>query len=405
MDNALRIRLCLMMFLNYFVWGSWYVTLNTYLTRTLNFSGEQAGLVFGTVALSCMISPFFVGLVADRFLAAEKTLALCHALGGATLLLAAQVTSFGALYWLMLLHCLFFMPSISMTNTLAMRQMKDTGREFPFVRMFGTFGWIAVGVLLSKLGVEASTTPFLIGAGASFAMCVYALTLPHTPPNASGGPVSVSSILGLDALQMLKDRSFATLAIASFLACIPLTYYFSFTNPYLNEVGVPEAAAKMTIGQGAEVFMMLIMPWVFRRVNVKGILLMGLAAWAIRYALFALGDASANMWMFYLAIGLHGICYDFFFMTGQLYTDQAAPRHLRGAAQGFILFVTYGVGMFVGSWLSGRSLDYFTTLSATGEKIKDWTSFWYSASAGAALILLVVLLFFQSKRKLEVSAS
>jgi nucleoside transporter len=400
MTWLLRSRLCLMMFVNYFVWGAWYGTLNTYLTQTLHFSGTQAGLIFGTVALSCILSPFFVGLIADRFLATEKTLALMHVFSAATMVAASRVTSFEGLYAAILAHCIFFMPSVALTNTLAMRQMTDAGREFPFVRMFGTFGWIAIGWVIALMKVEASAVQFLVSAAASVVMAGYSLTLPHTPPRAAVDRVSVRAMLGLDALAMLRDRSFAVLAVSAFLACIPLTFYFSFTNPYLNELGIENAAGKMTYGQVAEVAMMLIMPWVFRKVPVKGILVAGLAAWAARYALFAAGDAGGNLWMLLLAIALHGICYDFFFMTAQIYTDQEAPRHLRGAAQGFIQFVTYGVGMFAGSILSGVAVDAFTVGG-----VRNWGGVWGSAGAASAVILLLVTMLFRSSKKIQAQAA
>jgi nucleoside transporter len=222
-------------------------------------------------------------------------------------------------------------------------------------------------------------------------MGFFSLTLPHTPPEGSDGALSVRKLLGLDALVMMKDRSFLVFALASVLACIPLTFYFSFTNDYLNDVHVRNAAGKMTLGQVSEVGMMLAMPWVLRRMSVKGILLLGLAAWAIRYSLLAFGNAGPAVWMFYVAILLHGVCYDFFFMTGQLYTDQQAPVHLRSAAQGLITFMTYGVGMYAGSLISGGALDFF----------HDWKAFWLSSAIGALAILLIVAFLFRSSARIQ----
>jgi Nucleoside H+ symporter. len=361
MSTSLRVRLSLMMFLNYVIWGAWYVTLGTYLTATLKFTGTETGAVFGTVALACMISPFFVGLVADRYFSTEKVLAALHLLGALFLYLVTQATSFGAVYWLLLAHCLCYFPTMSLTNSLTMRQVKDAGADFPLIRVLGTLGWIFIGQTVGRMGVETTATPFLLATAASIVMSLYSLTLPHTPPTDRNAPVSVRSILGLDALVMLKDRSYLIFVIASVLACIPLTFYFSFTNAYLNEVGVANAAGKMTLGQMSEVIMMLLMPFIFRRITLKAILLMGLMAWSVRYGLLAYGNAGNGMWMFYIAILLHGVCYDFFFMTGQLYTDQKAPANLRGTAQGFLTFLTYGLGMFIGSLLSGVAVDFFTT--------------------------------------------
>jgi nucleoside transporter len=400
MPFSIRARLSAMMFLNYVIWGAWYVTLSTYLTTTLHFTGTQAGAVFGTTALASMISPFFVGLVADRFFSTERVLAALHFIGAILLWRVASATTFGSVYGLLLAYCLCYFPTIALTNSLTLQHIQDPGRDFPLIRVFGTLGWIAIGVAVGSMAIEKSATPFLLASGASVAMGLFSLALPHTPPAAKGESFSVGRALGLDALVMMKDKSFFVFAIASVLACIPLTFYFSFTNDYLNDVHVVNAAGKMTLGQASEVVMMLVMPFVLRRMTVKGILVMGLAAWTIRYALLAHGNAGPGVWMFYVAILLHGVCYDFFFMTGQLYTDQQAPAHLRSAAQGLITFLTYGVGMYAGSLISGSALDLFTTGAGAGAT-RDWRHFWLSSSAGAFVILLVVALMFRSRAKIE----
>jgi nucleoside transporter len=392
-----------MMFLNYVIWGAWYVTLGTYLTATLKFSGTEAGAVFGTTALASMISPFFVGMIADRFFATERVLAALHLLGAVILYLVTQVTGFGGVYALMLLYCLCYFPTIALTNTLALKQIKDAGRQFPLIRVFGTIGWIFIGQVIGWLGFEKSPNMFLLASGASVAMAIYSLTLPHTPPAGAGEPVTARSLLGLDALVMLKRRTYLVFIIASILACIPLTFYFSFTNAYLNEIGVVNAAGKMTLGQASEILAMLAMPLVFRRVSVRGILLIGLLSWSVRYGLLAYGNAGAGMWMFYIAILLHGVCFDFFFMTGQLYADQEAPSELRVTAQGFLTFVTYGIGMFLGSNLSGVALDFFTTTEG-GVAHHNWQSFWLSSAIGSFAILLLVAAFFQSRSRIQSKA-
>jgi nucleoside transporter len=392
-----RVRLSLMMFLNYVIWGAWYVTISTYLTATLKFSGVEAGAVFGTTALACMISPFFVGLIADRFFATERVLGVLHIIGAVLLYCVTKVTTFIPVYAIMFAYCLFYFPTISLTNSLALQQIKNPGRDFPLIRVFGTLGWIVIGVIVGTMGIEATSQPFLLAAGASVIMAIFSFFLPHTPPAAKGQPVNVRAILGLDALVMMKQRSFLVFIIASVLACIPLTFYFSFTNTFLNEVHVQNAAGKMTLGQASEVIMMLAMPFVLRRVTVKGILMMGLLAWTIRYALLAHGNAGSGMWMFYIAILLHGVCYDFFFMTGQLYTDQEAPQRLRSAAQGLITFMTYGVGMFIGSYISGGAVDYFTTASG----YHNWRGFWISSSTASFVILLMIAIFFRSSNRIK----
>jgi nucleoside transporter len=389
------------MFIQYIIWGSWYVVLNTYLTTTLGFSGTQAGAAFGTTALASLVAPFFVGLVADKFFATERVMATLYALSAVLIFMVTQVTSFAAVYTLLLLFCLCYFPTIALTNAITMRQLSDPGRDFPIIRMFGTIGWIVINLIVGFLKVEASPTPFLFAAAAAIVMCIFSLVaLPHTPPPARGQKVTVRSVLGLDALAMMKDRSYFIFVIASFLACIPLTFYYSFTNLYLNEVGVQNAAGKMSLGQVSEVGMMLAMPLVFRAFTVRGILLMGLGSWALRYVLLAYGDPGPGVWMFYVAILLHGVCFDFFFVTGQLYTNQEAPKHLRNTAQGFITVVTYGFGMLVGSFLSGYALDYFTT-TTEGIVARDWMSFWLSSAAMSAAIGLLVLIFFTSRAKIH----
>ena len=396
----IKTRLCVMMFIQYIIWGSWYVTLNTYLTTTLGFSGTQAGAAFGTTAVASLLAPFVVGLVADRFFATERVMATLYAVSAVLIFLVTKVSSFTAVYSLLLAFCLCYFPTIALTNAMTMRLVADPGRDFPPIRMMGTLGWIFINLVVGFMHVEAGTTPFVLASVACIVMCLFSLTaLPHTPPSGGGEKISVRSILGLDALAMMKDRSYMVFVIASFLACIPLTFYYSFTNLYLNEAGVQNAAGKMSLGQMSEVGMMLAMPFVFRWFTVRGILLMGLGAWALRYVLLAYGDPGPGVWMFYIAIILHGICFDFFFVTGQLYTNQEAPRHLRNTAQGFITVVTYGFGMLVGSLLSGYALDYFSVASGT-TIARDWTAFWLSSAAMSAAIGLLVLFFFRSRARI-----
>lgn len=400
MPVRLRIQLSLMMLLEYIVWGAWYVTLNTYLTATLHFTGQQAGAVFGTTALASMISPFFIGRIADRYFAVERVMAVLHLVGAVLLFLAARITSFGGLYVIMLAYCLCYFPTMSLANSLAFRNITDSGRQFPLIRVFGTLGWILIGVIVGNMGIESTAKPLLLAAGASVVMAIFSLTLPHTPPTPGIGRTSIRTALGLDALVMLKDRSFAIFLIAAVLACIPLTFYFSFTNPFLNDVGVQNAAGKMTLGQASEVGMMLVMPFIFRRISVRSILLLGLAAWTIRYLLLAFGNATSGMWMFYIAIALHGICYDFFFMTGQMFTDQQAPPHLRSTAQGLFTFLTYGVGMFVGSYLSGVTIDFFSH-TVNGVVIRGWSNFWLTSALSGSIIFLLIAFFFRSRSRIE----
>jgi nucleoside transporter len=392
-----------MMFLTYVIWGAWYMTIGNYLTATLKFTGTQTGAVFGTTALASMISPLIVGLVADRYFSTERVLSVLFFAGAVVLWLVSEAREFSVVYTLMLIYCLLYFPAVPLTNSLAMRHMTDPRRQFPPIRIFAPLGWILISVVVGSLRIEAAPTPFRIASVCSVVMGFFCLALPHTPPVGKGQQTGWKTLLGLDALVLLKDRSYLVFLVASVLACIPLTFYFSFVNAYLNAVGVVNAAGKMSLGQVSEVVITLAMPWVYRRLSVKNVLILGLGAWALRYVLLAYGDAGAGMWMFYAAILLHGVCFCFFFLTGQIYTDSVAPRQLRSTAQGLLTLLTYGVGMFLGSLSSGTAVDVFTRV-VNGVAERNWTGFWLSPAAGAGGIALLMLLLFRGRAKVEADA-
>jgi nucleoside transporter len=399
MNALVRIQLSAMMFLEYFIWGAWFVTLGTYLGTALRFDGGQIGLAYGTTAVAAIISPVFVGMIADRFFATEKILALLHLAGGLLLYCASTVPTFGLFYSALLGYTLCFMPTLALTNSISFHQMKEPGKTFPAIRVLGTIGWIVAGLIIGRLALEATAVPLRIAAGVSVVMGLYCLTLPHTPPKKTGEPASIRVALGLDALGLLRERSFAIFMVSSFLVCIPLQFYYAFTNFFLNEVGVPEPASKMTMGQMSEIFFMLVMPFFFVRLGVKKMLLVGMACWAARYLLFTLGNSGTLVWMLYAGIILHGICYDFFFVTGQIYVDRAAPAEIRAAAQGFLTFVTWGIGMLVGSWASGQIVRYLTYSDAAGVVRHHWDRIWAIPALAAAAILVFFALFFRETVK------
>jgi nucleoside transporter len=394
MPFSVRLKLSAMMFLQYFVWGAWYVTMGTYLLRTLQFSGQQSGLAYSTTALAAMVSPFFVGLVADRFFATERILAALHLLGAALLFYVSTLHDFSAFYPVLLGYTLCYMPTLALTNSLSFHQMTDPGKEFPGIRVLGTIGWIIAGFVISFLSAETRALQFVVAAVASAALGVFSLALPHTPPSRIGHRTTARDILGLDALQLMKERSFAIFVIGSFLICIPLQFYYAFTNPFLTELGVTNTAAIQTMGQMSEIGFMLVMPLLFVRLGVKWMLLIGMFTWSLRYLLFAFGNGGPLIWMIYLGIIVHGICYDFFFVTGQIYVDKKAPLHIRAAAQGFIAFVTLGVGMFVGSYLSGWIVDQYT-YTREGAHLHEWQPIWLIPGAAAAGVLVLFALFFR----------
>ncbi|MEM9673620.1 MAG: nucleoside permease [Bacteroidota bacterium] len=400
MNLRTRAQLSGMMFLEYFVWGAWYVTLGTYLGATLKFDGTQIGLSYGAFAIAAMISPFFVGMVADRFFPTERVLGVLHLLGGAILYYLSTIKDFALFYPVIIAYTLCFMPTLALTNSLSFHHMDNPGKEFPGVRVLGTISWIVAGLIVGFLNVESQDTPILIASGVSILMGVYSFTLPHTPPKSKGEKASWQDIIGLDALKLMKERSFAVLFIASLLICIPLSFYYSFANLFLNNIGVENAAGKMTMGQMSEIIFLLLMPLFFKRLGYKKMLMIGMACWALRYVLFMLGDPGGLVWMLYGGIILHGICYDFFFVTGQIYVDERAPKSIKSAAQGLITFATYGVGMFIGTLLSGVIADNYTV----DESSYLWDKIWLVPAILSAIVLVLFTIFFREKKAQTSSA-
>jgi nucleoside transporter len=380
------------MFLQYFIWGAWFVTLGTFLGKGLGFSGVEIGAAYGTMAIGAIVAPLLVGMVADRFVESQKMLGMLHLLGAAALWYASTRTTFGTFYPALIAYALCYMPTLALSNAVVFHHVPDTARDFPLVRVLGTIGWIAAGLLVGALGVEARATPMQVAAGASVALGLFAFLLPRTPPRAAGQPLNLRDVFGLDTLALMRNRNFAAFVTGSFLLCIPLQFYYAFTNLFLNEAGLPQAASKMTLGQASEIGFMVLLPVLLHRLGVKRILLIGMLAWAARYLLFAWGDVGPGAWMLYAGILLHGICYDFFFVTGQIYTDQVAGPTIRASAQGFITLVTQGLGYLLGSAVSGAVVDRYA-LAGGGH---DWRAIWVVPAVLALAITVVFALVFRS---------
>lgn len=390
------VQLALMMFLQYFIWGAWYVTMGTYLGTTLKFGGPEIGLAYTTISIAAIVSPFFVGLVADRFFATQKVLAVLHLLGAALLYATSQLDTFGPFYIVLLAYTICYMPTLALTNAIAFRQMEDPGKQFGPIRVLGTIGWIAVGLIIGTMNIEASALTFQIAAACSLLLGVYSFFLPDTPPKVTG-PIGIRDVLGLDAIALFKDRAFTAVFMASVLICIPLAFYYSFANPFLNETGLENAAGKMTLGQMSELGFMVLLPFFLTRLGVKRIILLAMLCWGLRYLLFAYGDNGANVWMLYAGILLHGICYDFFFVTGQIFVDRKAPGHLRSSAQGMITLATYGIGMLIGSWLSGVVVGLYTSTGADTVQVRDWQSIWLVPAIASIVVFALFALLFREK--------
>ncbi|MDX5482161.1 MAG: nucleoside permease [Hymenobacteraceae bacterium] len=395
MNSLTRIKLSTMMFLEFFIWGAWFVTLGTYLLSNLNTSATQVGMAFLTQSIGAIAAPFIVGLIADKFFPAQRILGILHLIGAALLWQASVVADFDSFYPFILVYMINNMPTLALVNSISFRQMKNPSKEFPPIRVLGTLGWVVAGLTIGWLNWEQTGElglTFKMAAAASAILGLFSFTLPSTPPVKKGEKTSLADLMGLDAIGILKNRSYLLFFLSSVAICVPLAFYYGFTNPFLNEVGMESAAGKQSLGQISELLFMLLMPLFFARLGVKKMLAIGMAAWVLRYVLFAYGNVDSGYWMLIGGIVLHGICYDFFFVTGQIYTDNLAGERFKSSAQGLITLATYGVGMLIGSLLSGVIVDAYQTPGG-----HDWTTIWLIPAAIAGAVLLLFILLFKDR--------
>lgn len=392
-------KLSVMMFLQFFVWGAWYVTVGNYMKAHGMFDEVSWAYTVGPIA--ALISPFFLGMVADRFFSSEKVLGVLHLLGAAAILcapLAASVSS----YWfiaVLMAHMLCYMPTLGLTNTLAFHNLDNQEKQFPLIRVFGTIGWIAANWVVSKFfHADVSPIQFYVTGAAAAALGLFSFFLPHTPPPARGKKASFREIAGVDALSLMKEPAFAVFLVSSFLICIPLAAYYTYAPVFAGKVGFKDEAFAMSFGQVSEIAFMLLMPLFFVRLGVKRMLALGMLAWVIRYGLFAGADSGDIRWMVMLGILLHGICYDFFFVTGFIYTDKKCTKEIRGQAQGLLVLVTQGLGLGLGAQIMGRIVAHYTRGEADQANVMiDWQTVWLIPCVAAGVILVLFVLLFWDK--------
>ena len=396
------IQLSIMMFLEFFIWGGWFVTLGSFMGNNLESSGAETAMAFSTQSWGAIVAPFIIGLIADRFFNAERILAVLHLMGAVLMYQMSQASGFSEFYPYILGYMIVYMPTLALVNSISFYQMKDPAKYFPYVRVFGTLGWIVAGLIISFVfkwdaaenianGMLSNT--FMMVAIASAVLGLYSFSLPKTPPQNKGGTSSLSEILGLDALKLLKDRNFLVFFVSSVLICIPLAFYYQNISPFLTELKVENSTAWASLGQVSEVFFMLLLPFFFKKYGFKKTLLFGMLAWGVRYALFAFGNAGHLFFMLILGIALHGICYDFFFVSGQIYTDSKAGEKYKNAAQGLITLATYGIGMLIGFWVAGQIVDK----NALADGTHTWQDVWLFPAVFAIGVLILFGLFFKNE--------
>jgi len=402
MSTMIRIKLSFMMFLEFFTWGAWFVTLGTFLSQNLQASELEKASVFSTQSLGAIIAPFIIGLIADRYFNAERILGVLHLVGAFLMYQMYNAPNVGLFYPYVLVYMILYMPTLALVNSISFRQISNPEKQFSSIRVFGTIGWIVAGLSISYVfkwdaGEGLLKYTFLMAGVASLILGLFSFSLPKTPPvkRSISEKSGISELLGLDAVKLLANKNFLMFFVSSVLICIPLAFYYQYANQFLNETGLENPTGKMTIGQFSEAFFLLLLPVFFSRFGFKNTIMLGMLAWALRYLLFAYGNAGELSYMLILGIALHGICYDFFFVSGQIYTDAKAGERYKSSAQGLITLATYGIGQLIGFWVAGFVSEYY---QANPTNDPFWRNVWLVPAGIAAVVLFLFGLFFKEKQ-------
>lgn len=392
MSTSLKVQLSTLQFLQFFVWGIWYVTAGTYFIQTLGFSGREVAVIYSSFAIAATITPLFLGALADNYFAVEKMLAFLHIIGAGLLLAVPSLLSFKYLYPVLFIYVLLYVPTIGLSSSICFHSINNAKKNYPPIRVWGTIGWIVAGVLASFLNIEDKVTPFYISCLGSLVLGVFCFFLPHTPPQKSGVSF-LQSLKDPELVELLRSRSLQILIVSIGLISIPLAYYYTFVNPFLNEFGMEYAASKMTIGQGMEIVAMLLLPWFFKNMKFKYIVFIGLLLWGLRYGMFIIG-ADYNMeWVLILALLVHGIAFTFGILAVQIYFDEVIPIHLRSTAQGLFSFLTMGLMGLVGTYIAGE----FVTANTLADGTHIWRNIWALPSIIGIVVAFVFLFTFKKE--------
>lgn len=378
------------------MWGLWFVTAGTYLMKGLDFSGRQVGALYASFSIGASISPLLLGFLADRLFSTERLLSILHFLGAILLLVLPSVTAFTTFYIVLFAYVICYVPTFSLSNALSFHHIKDIKKDFPAVRVWGTIGWIAAGLLISYLEIEDKATPFYIAASASLLQAIFCLTLPKTPPSLSKQK-GIQQFISPEIKHLFRDTSFTIFIICVTLVCIPRSYYYSFVNPFLNEIGVENAAGKMALGQVSEIVLMLLLPLFLARFKFKTLIFLGIFAWGSRYGLLILGDTWQMEGFIIIAILLHAPAFIFSNLTVQMYIDTKVPNELRSTAQGFFTLISMGIFALIGSLIAGETVSQFTL--EDGSHL--WTSVWMLPFIFGVGTALIFYLSFHPKKKTE----